>query len=99
MEKIESASGSGSQESQTEGTFRRSFAAGLLLEAEEDDAPLMTVRQAAEFLGLCTATVYALCAEGALRHVRILNAIRIRPSDVRAFIALHRSGVQDRYGS
>jgi excisionase family DNA binding protein len=51
---------------------------------------LLSVRQAAERLGLCTATVYGLCADGALAHIRILNAIRIAPADLADFIATRR---------
>jgi len=51
---------------------------------------LLSVRQAAEQLGLCTATIYGLCADGALPHIRILNAIRIAPVDLTAFIAARR---------
>jgi excisionase family DNA binding protein len=51
---------------------------------------LLTVKDAAEQLGLCTATVYGLCADGALPHVRILNAIRIAPADLKAFVAARR---------
>ena len=57
---------------------------------------LLSVRQAAEQLGLCTATVYGLCAEGALAHIRILNAIRIAPADLAAFIAARRVSVAPR---
>jgi excisionase family DNA binding protein len=53
---------------------------------------LLSVRKAAEQLGLCTATVYGLCADGALPHIRILNAIRIAPADLEAFIAARRVG-------
>jgi excisionase family DNA binding protein len=38
---------------------------------------LLSVREAASILGVCTSTVYKLCAEGKLRHVRVSNAIRI----------------------
>ena len=55
---------------------------------------LLSVRKAAEQLGLCTATVYGLCAEGALRHIRILNAIRIAPADLEAFIEARRIRAQ-----
>lgn len=48
---------------------------------------LLSVREAAQQLGLCTATIYGLCADGALPHIRILNAIRIAPVDLMAFIA------------
>jgi len=48
---------------------------------------LLTVREVAERLGVCTATVYALCRDGKLEHVRIANAIRITPSALAALIA------------
>jgi len=51
---------------------------------------LLTVRDAAERLGVCTATVYKLCAEGSLTHVRVVNAIRIAPEDLAAFLAARR---------
>jgi len=53
-------------------------------------APSSRPREAAEQLGLCTATIYGLCADGALPHIRILNAIRIAPVDLPAFIAARR---------
>jgi hypothetical protein len=37
-------------------------------------------------LGVCTATVPALCAREALSHVRVLNALRVVPGDLEAFI-------------
>jgi excisionase family DNA binding protein len=40
----------------------------------------------AERLSVSTATVYALCERGELRHVRISNAVRIQPAEVEAFI-------------
>ncbi len=43
-------------------------------------APLLTVRQVAERLGVCTAIVYALVGRGELAHVRVSNAIRINPA-------------------
>jgi len=36
---------------------------------------LMRVGEVAERLGVGTATVYALCKRGALRHVRVANAM------------------------
>jgi len=48
------------------------------------------VREAAEQIGLCTATVYGLCAESALPHIRILNTIRIAPADLAAFVEAKR---------
>ncbi len=50
----------------------------------------MSAREVASRLGVCTATVYRLCGEGKLAHVRILNAIRVAPADLEAFIARHR---------
>jgi len=40
-------------------------------------------------LGICTATIYSLCARGELPHVRILNAINVAPADLAAFVARH----------
>jgi excisionase family DNA binding protein len=48
---------------------------------------LLTVRDVAERLAVSTATVYALCERGELPHLRVSNAIRIRPDDLKAFIA------------
>jgi len=52
----------------------------------------MSVREAARLLGLSTASVYKLCSQGMLRHVRFLNAIRVAPADLGAFIAAQRRG-------
>jgi len=51
---------------------------------------LLSVREAAQQFGLCTAAVYGLCAVSALPHIRILNAIRIAPADLDAFIVGRR---------
>jgi excisionase family DNA binding protein len=40
----------------------------------------------AEYLGVCAATVYRLCEDGELAHVRITNAIRVRPADLEVFV-------------
>jgi excisionase family DNA binding protein len=37
----------------------------------------LTVRDVAERLRVCTATVYALVKRGGLEHVRVANCIRI----------------------
>ena len=47
---------------------------------------LLRVREVAEQLGVCNATVYRLVESGALLHVRIVNSIRIRPDDLEAFV-------------
>jgi excisionase family DNA binding protein len=52
--------------------------------------PLLTVRQVAERLGVCTATVYRLCDKGQLPHVRVLHAIRVAPADLAGFIRQNR---------
>jgi excisionase family DNA binding protein len=44
--------------------------------------PLLTVKHVAALLGVSPATVYRLRREGQLPHVRILNAMRVRPRDV-----------------
>ncbi len=48
---------------------------------------MLTVREAARRLGVSTATVYKLCARGELAHVRVLNALRISPAALAAFMA------------
>jgi excisionase family DNA binding protein len=39
--------------------------------------PLLTVREVAERLRVCTATVYRLCESGRLWHLRVSNAVRV----------------------
>jgi excisionase family DNA binding protein len=48
--------------------------------------PLLSVREVALQLGVCSATVYELCAKGCLPHVRVLNAIRVAPGELERFI-------------
>jgi excisionase family DNA binding protein len=38
---------------------------------------LLSVREVAARLGVCTSTIYNLCREGKLLHVRVSNAIRV----------------------
>ena len=45
---------------------------------------LLSVREVAARLGVCTSTIYKLCAEGKLQHVRVSNAIRISEAVLRA---------------
>jgi excisionase family DNA binding protein len=51
---------------------------------------LLSVRQVAKLLGVCPATVYALCDRRKLPHHRVLNAIRIDPADLKRFLARNR---------
>ena len=51
-------------------------------------APLLTAREVAAFLRVSTRTVYTLCDQGRLAHVRVMNAIRVEAA---AVIALVRS--------
>jgi excisionase family DNA binding protein len=53
--------------------------------------PLLTVKQVAEALGVCTATVYALCERGLLVHVRVMHSIRISAAALGAVMAQSRS--------
>jgi excisionase family DNA binding protein len=57
---------------------------------DADPGRLLTVREVAARLAVCTATVYALCERGELRHVRVASAIRIHPADVETLIAIER---------
>ncbi len=47
---------------------------------------LLTVTEVAAYLHVSTETVYRLCALGELRHIRVLNAITMAPSDVDALV-------------
>ena len=55
--------------------------------AVDSTGSLLTVRQVAARLNVCTASVYKLCAEGRLAHVRVLDAIRVAPGALDAFVA------------
>jgi excisionase family DNA binding protein len=69
-------SGDGSSEHQVLAGFRKRFADSLL-----------TVPEVAAHLRVSTRTVYTLCEQGKLAHVRILNAIRVEPAALAAFIS------------
>lgn len=47
----------------------------------------LTVREVAKVLNVATSTIYKLCAEGKLEHVRVSNAIRVHPTAVGAWLA------------
>jgi excisionase family DNA binding protein len=67
--------------------FRRRVTPGLQSVRSEEVMwqRLLSVREAAGLLGVCTSTVYKLCAEGKLRHVRVSNAIRISEAALRGY--------------
>ena len=73
------------------GPRRGNLATPLLLTGhpEEPEGPtrLLSVRQVADMLGLCTKTIYELVARGVLPHVRLLNTIRFRPDDLKTYMA------------
>jgi excisionase family DNA binding protein len=70
----------------------KDFAATLLLRpallpsGAGEPGRLLSVREAAERLGVCRATVYRLSRRGELQHIRVSNAVRIAPSSLEAFI-------------
>jgi excisionase family DNA binding protein len=47
--------------------------------------------EAASLLGVSTSTIYKLCAEGKLGHIRVSNAIRVPDLALRAFASGGRS--------
>jgi excisionase family DNA binding protein len=99
VENIGNRSESNSHSAPPEAPFSSDFVSGLCLEKRlnaggpaRQDVPdrLLSVKQVAEHLGVTTATVYGLCADGRLAHVRILNTIRVAPGDLAAFIESRR---------
>ena len=49
--------------------------------------PLLTAEQAAEYLGVSHWTVRRLIARGELRGVYLGRLLRVRPSDLEAFLS------------
>jgi excisionase family DNA binding protein len=64
------------QPSQRFASFSRNFAANLLPDFSGGIEQLFTVRQVAQLVGICSATVHKWAADGVLPHVRIVNVIR-----------------------
>lgn len=58
------------------------------------EVALLDAGEVATRLGVCRDTVYELCKRGELRQVRVLNAIRVHPADLTAFMVRQRSGVR-----
>jgi excisionase family DNA binding protein len=57
--------------------------------------PMLTVRETAQTLRTSTATVYALCQRGLLRHSRVgvgRGTIRIRTEDLLAYLQTRTAG-------
>ena len=81
---------------QIHASLSKDFAGSLLdgMAADGEDGrsarSLLSVRQVAKLLGVCPATVYALCDRRKLPHYRVLNAIRIDPGDLKRFLARTR---------
>ncbi len=83
----ESTRGADVQRSQPKQLLPGDFATPLLRDVQAsavDAEPMLTVREVARGLAVSTATVYKLCASGKLRHVRLLNVIRVPASAVAA---------------
>jgi len=55
---------------------------------------LLTARDVAAFLGLSMRTVYSLCEQGLITHLRIANAIRVELAALLEFVRVHRSASQ-----
>jgi excisionase family DNA binding protein len=91
-----SASDEKSQNVQAHASLSKDLAGSLLDgmaadgEDSRSDRPLLSVRQVAKLLGVCPATVYALCEQRKVPHFRVLNAIRIDPKAVKRFLSRAR---------
>jgi hypothetical protein len=72
-------------------TNQRPLASNLLHRYfKEPDDRLFNIADVAKRLVVCGATVYKLCATGALPHVCVINSIRIEGGALNAFIAAQR---------
>jgi hypothetical protein len=76
-----------SSRSQALAAKSKSFAPILLPRSPAAGTRLLSIVEVAGALGVCTATVYKLCARRLLEHVRIINSIRVPPAALSAFVA------------
>ena len=67
-------------------TLVQGAARGARIPLRTPPDPLLTVREAAARLRVNPVTVYRLCAEGRLRHIRISNALRIHRADIEVLL-------------
>jgi len=56
----------------------------------QDGTFMLTVRDVARRLSVCTATIYRLCERGELAHTRVGAALRIAAGDVDRYLASPR---------
>jgi excisionase family DNA binding protein len=85
-----------SKASQTLAAETKIFAALVLhasgLHAVGSPDALLTVRDVAAILRVSRDTVYTLCTNGELPHIRVLNAIRISAHDLEDFVLASKRG-------
>ena len=85
-----------SQNVQTHAGLSKNLAGSLLdagppePEVQARMQPLLSVRQVAVLLGMCSATVYRMCERGELMHFRVRNAIRVPVVALKAYLAERR---------
>jgi excisionase family DNA binding protein len=61
-----------------------------LTAAEDVLAPLLSINEVAELLGISRPTVYALIRRGELIPIRVGERLRFDPADVRNYLDRHR---------
>ena len=79
-------SGSSQQEASLHRSFATSVLQGRAAGVSASAGRLLTVREVADRLRVCAATVYRLCESRELGHVRISNAVRVPETALWMFI-------------